>query len=100
MNPKAASVLAVLTCALAMPAFAQDHDRNSGERREGAGRYHDLRNGDRLADEYRSRAFVVERWREHNLKRPPRGYEWVQVGADYVLVATATGAIAEVVHGG
>jgi Ni/Co efflux regulator RcnB len=30
---------------------------------------------------------------------PPRGYHWVQTGADYVLVAVATGIIANVLLG-
>jgi len=29
----------------------------------------------------------------HRLSAPPRGYHWVQVGADYALVAVATGVI-------
>jgi Ni/Co efflux regulator RcnB len=36
---------------------------------------------------------VVEDWRGHRLSAPPRGYHWVQTGADYVLVAIATGVI-------
>ena len=39
------------------------------------------------------RQYVVEDWRGHRLSAPPRGYHWVQVGADYVLVAVATGII-------
>jgi Ni/Co efflux regulator RcnB len=36
---------------------------------------------------------VVDDWRNHHLSAPPRGYHWVQVGGDYVLVAIATGII-------
>jgi Ni/Co efflux regulator RcnB len=36
---------------------------------------------------------VVDDWRAHHLSAPPRGYHWVQTGADYVLVAIATGII-------
>ena len=45
---------------------------------------------------YRDREYVVSHWEEHHLRRPPRGYEWVQVGGDYVLVAIASGIIAEI----
>jgi hypothetical protein len=31
--------------------------------------------------------------RGHHLSAPPRGYHWVQMGGDYVLVAIATGVI-------
>ncbi|WP_404990152.1 RcnB family protein [Caballeronia sp. LZ065] len=31
------------------------------------------------------------------MRQPPRGYQWVGVGADYLLVAVASGIIAQVV---
>ena len=68
---------------------------NNDERREerGAGPNHEFHRGDRLPVEYRHRHYVVEDWRGHNLGAPPRGYHWVQIGGDYVLVAIATGII-------
>ena len=30
-----------------------------------------------------------------NLSAPPRGYQWVQSGSDYILIAIATGIIAQ-----
>jgi Ni/Co efflux regulator RcnB len=59
----------------------------------GAGPDHQFRRGDRLPPEYRHRNYVVDDWRDHHLNAPPRGYHWVQVGGDYVLVAIATGII-------
>ena len=53
------------------------------------------RRGGHIPDQYRSRQYVVEDWRSHRLNAPPRGYQWVQVGGDYVLVAIATGIIAQ-----
>ncbi len=52
--------------------------------------------GERLAPEYRHRSYVVENWRAHRLDAPPRGYHWVGIGADYLLVAIATGIIVDV----
>jgi Ni/Co efflux regulator RcnB len=49
--------------------------------------------GDRLLPEYLSRSYVVDDWRGHHLSAPPRGYHWVQMDGDYVLVAIATGVI-------
>jgi Ni/Co efflux regulator RcnB len=65
------------------------------QRREGrgAGPNHAFQRGERLPLEYRHRQYVVNDWRGHNLNAPPRGYHWVQTGADYVLVAIATGVI-------
>lgn len=69
-------------------------DRN-GEWR-GAGPSHNFRRGTYLTPQYRSRQYVVDDWRGHHLKAPPRGYHWVQTGGDYVLVAIATGLILEI----
>jgi Ni/Co efflux regulator RcnB len=51
--------------------------------------------GDRLPMEYRDRQYIVSDWRGHQLSAPPRGYQWVQNGSDYLLVALATGLIAQ-----
>ena len=68
----------------------RDHDRR-GER--GAGPDHSFYRGERMPPQYRTRQYVVEDWRSHRLSAPPRGYQWVQSGSDYVLVAIATGVI-------
>jgi Ni/Co efflux regulator RcnB len=70
---------------------------NSNERRDerGVGPNHEYYRGDRLPVEYRHRNYVVDDWRGHNLNAPPRGYHWVQIGGDYVLIAIATGIIAQ-----
>jgi len=69
-------------------------DMHADER--GAGPDHNFRRGGRLSADYRSRQYVVDDWRGHHLTAPPRGYHWVQTGADYVLVAVATGIIADI----
>jgi len=72
----------------------QGRANNDGRREErGAGPNHEFHRGDRLPVEYRHRHYVVDDWRGYNLSAPPRGYHWVQVGGDYVLVAIATGVI-------
>jgi Ni/Co efflux regulator RcnB len=68
-------------------------DRHDGER--GAGPSRDFYRGQRLPSYYRAPQYVVEDWRGHGLRTPPRGYHWVQTGGDYVLVAIATGIIFE-----
>jgi Ni/Co efflux regulator RcnB len=65
-------------------------------------RFYDARSpefhrGGRLPSEYRNRQYVVNDWRGHHLSAPPRGYQWVQVGPDYVLAAVATGLIANLI---
>lgn len=63
----------------------------------GAGPDHDFYRGGRLPREYRNNYYVVNDWRSHHLSAPPRGYHWVQTGADYVLVAIPTGIIIQIV---
>ena len=117
MNSKAVvSVILAMSLATGGLAFADDHgDRsdqgrnekaqrggqqdhragNNNARRDerGAGPNHDFHRGERLPAEYRNRQYVVDDWRGHHLSAPPRGYHWVQIGGDYVLVAIATGVI-------
>lgn len=57
----------------------------------------DWRRGGRVPQEYRGRNYVVEDWRGYRLQQPPRGYQWVGVGGDFVLAAIATGVIAQII---
>lgn len=75
--------------------YQRDHDRR------GPGYYYsargpEFRRGHHLPGALRSPQYVVVNYRHHHLKAPPRGHQWVQVGADYVLVAVATGLIAHI----
>lgn len=72
--------------------------RDGGYRGQGrgVGPNHAWYRGDRLPYEYRHRQYVVDDWRGHHLYAPPRGYQWVQSGGDYLLVAVATGIIASI----
>ena len=57
------------------------------------------RRGGRVPQEYRGRNYVVDDYRSHRLNAPPRGYQWVGVGGDFVLAAVATGIIAQIIAG-
>ncbi|MDP9601581.1 RcnB family protein [Variovorax sp. NFACC27] len=59
----------------------------------------DWRRGGRVPQEYRGRNYVVQDWRAYRLQQPPRGYQWVGVGGDFVLAAIATGVIANIIAG-
>jgi Ni/Co efflux regulator RcnB len=85
----------------------RDHDR--GPRHHWDGRRNDRAEfyghgpgprwsrGDRLPPSYRGRQYIVNDWRGHRLAPPPRGAQWVGVGADYLLVGIATGVIMQAV---
>ena len=38
-------------------------------------------------------------WRQHHLHEPPSGYEWVQSGNQFVMIAVTTGIIASIIAG-
>ena len=76
--------------------FRGNDHRGPMAHNRGAGPRHDLQRGGRLPSQYRNRQYVVNDWRGHRLSAPPRGYQWVQTGSDYVLVAAATGLIAQI----
>jgi Ni/Co efflux regulator RcnB len=78
--------------------FGRRHNEERSKGR-GAGPNHQYYRGDRLPAEYRHRNYVVNDWRSHNLSAPPRGQHWVQSGNDYILVAIATGIIAQLLLG-
>ena len=57
----------------------------------------DFRRGGYIPREYRNRQYVVNDYRMYHLSPPPRGQQWVQVGGDYVLIAIASGLIANII---
>ncbi len=77
-------------------AYQQYPQQGPGYQGRGAGPEHNFYRGGRLPPQYRSHQYVVDDWRGHRLNAPPRGYQWVQTGGDYVLVAIATGIIAQI----
>jgi len=38
-------------------------------------------------------------WHQHHLHQPPPGYEWVQSGDQFVMIAVTTGVIASIIAG-
>ncbi|MBS0444742.1 MAG: RcnB family protein [Proteobacteria bacterium] len=77
------------------PGYGQPYYGRPPYHGPGAGPDRAFYPGYRLPPYYRSRYYVVDDWRGHHLRRPPPGYYWVQSGPDYLLVAVATGIIAD-----
>jgi Ni/Co efflux regulator RcnB len=83
---------------------ADKYERRA-ERRYKAARYQaprgyqarQWRYGERLPVTYRSRGYVVD-YRPYRLAPPPRGYQYVRVGNDVMLVSTTDGMIASVIQ--
>ncbi len=45
------------------------------------------------------RAYGVDEYWRYHLRRPPRGYYWVQVGDEFLLISSSSGQIFDVVTG-
>jgi Ni/Co efflux regulator RcnB len=82
------------------PHAGHPHGMPPGQaKRMGAGPQHNWVKGARMPKQYRTQHYVVNDWRRHGLKQPPRGQQWVQYGGDYLLVAIATGVITQLILG-
>jgi Ni/Co efflux regulator RcnB len=97
----AGSVVAA-QAAPAMPGrivVAQNYDR---DHRNDRGRDNDHRDHARWhkGDHYRGRGVVVSNWGRYHLRRPPRGYHWVNEDGNFILVAIGTGIIADLILNG
>lgn len=82
----------------------RDYGRRDFDRRDygqqqyyDGGRSREFRRGGHIPREYDNRQYYENDWRGHHLSAPPHGYQWVQVGSDYVLIALATGIIANLI---
>lgn len=78
------------------PVIDHRHDVRHDHRR-GWGYDRHFQRGHRLPAAYRGHSYVVNDWRGRHLQAPPRGHQWVQVGHDQMLVAIATGVIAQLI---
>jgi Ni/Co efflux regulator RcnB len=86
-----------------MMAPHEDHAAPVPMEHNGMGPQHDMQhqasyghqwhNGDR----YNGGRNVVRNWNQYHLRQPPSGYEWVQDGGQFVLIAVASGIIADII---
>jgi Ni/Co efflux regulator RcnB len=60
------------------------------------GHYKRWARGERLPSYYLAAPYYVD-YRVHHLRPPPRGYRWVRVDNQYLLVGLATGLIASLI---
>jgi hypothetical protein len=57
---------------------------------------HSYSRGENIDHDDWSQAQPVD-YRAHNLRAPPRGYEWREVNGQYILAAVATGVIMSII---
>lgn len=73
------------------PRYVQEQPRHGSYQQPG----HRFYRGSYLPPSYRSRAYYVNDWQRHpGLYAPAYGQQWVNVDGEFLLVALATGLIA------
>ena len=69
----------------------RDRDRHHGWKRQ------HYRRGERIEVVHVERHYYVDDYHHHRLRQPPRGHRWIRTDdGRYLLVAVATGIIADV----
>jgi Ni/Co efflux regulator RcnB len=102
-------LIAAAALSLTAPSLAaaqpSDHERNAqGEHSQHSGwgqdygGGHSFHRGERMGYNDWNGASHID-YRQHNLRRPPHGYEWRQSNGQFILGAVATGLIASAVIG-
>lgn len=87
-------VLAAL-CTLSVPAFAAGEE-SVNTQSQGAG-VREVREGDKLPDEYKRETLAVKDWRKHGLSAPGEDEQWVAINDKYVLVSIPNGTAKQMV---
>lgn len=92
---------AVSAALLAGPglAIAQDdhHDQAAQHDNHTYVEHKEWKKGYHMKQEDWGRGERVDDWKAHQLRQPPRGYEWRQVDGNYVMARIDTGVVNAVV---
>jgi Ni/Co efflux regulator RcnB len=96
--------LVAASTAMAQPRPYNEAWQGGGQQNQGRhqgwaqdrGQGHSWSRGQRMGYNDWNNATQVD-YRSHNLRRPPRGYEWRESNGQYVLGALATGLIASAI---
>ncbi|KAF7277676.1 hypothetical protein GWI33_021774 [Rhynchophorus ferrugineus] len=78
------------------------HEHNGYERQsDNKHQKQSYQRGDKLpAHYYKNDRYYVSDWHKHDLREPPKGYRWVNIDGEYILVSVITGIIASILLGG
>lgn len=83
-------------CALSIPAFAAEEPSVTLDR-PGAGA-HEIKEGDKVPDEYKRESLALKDWQKRGLKAPEENFQWVEMHDKYVLVNIPNGTIKEMLE--
>lgn len=102
------SMLMAATILAAPMAQAQDHRGHGNDRHRTVERTvtiekktvvkkHRWNKGHKLTRAERARLAEVRDYRRYRLQAPPRGYQWVRVDNEFLLIGAASGIIASII---
>lgn len=100
---KKLTTVLLATAVLAAPllatteASAQDHRRPVVVERDVHVKKYKWSRGHRMTPAERRNMRDVRDYHRYRLSAPPRGYRWVQVDRDFLLIGSANGVIANIV---
>jgi Ni/Co efflux regulator RcnB len=83
----------------ATEASAQDHRRPVVVERDVHVTKYKWSRGHRMSPAERRNMRDVRDYRRYRLAPPPRGYRWVQVNNDYLMISIAGGVISNIISG-
>jgi Ni/Co efflux regulator RcnB len=83
----------------ATQASAQDHRRPVVVQRDVKVTKYKWSRGHRMSPAERSRMQEVRDYRRYRLSAPPRGYRWVRVNNDYLMISIAGNVISNIITG-
>jgi Ni/Co efflux regulator RcnB len=83
----------------ATEASAQDHRRPVVVDHDVYATNYKWNRGHRMTPAERRHMQDVRDYRRYRLSAPPRGYRWVRVDSDYLLIGSASGVISNIVVG-
>lgn len=84
----------VTLCAASVPVFADDTSVTLD--RPGVGQ-HEIKQGDKVPDEYKREALALKDWKKRGLSAPGENEQWVAVNDKYVLVSIPNGTAKQLV---
>jgi len=79
-------------------AYSQNKSHHGSHGKSSHGKHWQA--GQKVPDRYRGQHYVVRNWKLHKLHPPPRGYQWVNVNHDSLLVSVVTGVVLQAILNG
>ena len=88
----ASSLTLAALFSIGVPAWAQE--QSTTLERPGVGA-HEIKEGDKVPDEYKRETLALKDWKERKLSAPGENEQWVEINDKYILVNIPNGTISK-----